>query len=112
MKNTAIRFAILLLFAIPALAAERQTLRDHVPAAAGRMRPIDRVPGTNRLRLALGLPLRNEAALDQLLRELYDPASANYRQWLTPEQFAERFGPVEADYQAAADFATANGLTV
>ncbi len=30
--------------------------------------------------------------LDELLREQQDPASPNYRKWLTPEQYAARFG--------------------
>src|SRR5262249_17567458 len=50
--------------------------------------------------------------LDELLRQLSDPASPNYRHWLTPEQFAERFGATPADYQALEDFATANNLSV
>jgi subtilase family serine protease len=60
--------------------------------------------------LAIGLPLRNQAGLTTLLQQLNDPASPNYRQWLTPEQFTERFGPSEEDYQAVVAFAKANGL--
>src|ERR1035438_9281949 len=33
-----------------------------------------------------------QAALDQLLAEQQDPASPNYHKWLTPEEFADRFG--------------------
>ena len=33
-----------------------------------------------------------QAALDQLLAEQQDPASPNYHNWLTPEEFAELFG--------------------
>ncbi len=58
----------------------------------------------------MGLPLRNKEALTNLLHELYDPASPNYRQFLTPEQFAEQFGPSEADYQAVIAFANAQGF--
>ena len=36
----------------------------------------------------------------------------NYHHYLTPEQFTERFGPTEQDYQAVIAFAKANGLTV
>ena len=73
---------------------------------------MGRFPGTNRLNLAIGLPLRNEEALDNLLQQIYDPASPNFRQYLTPEQFTEMFGPTEQDYQAVIDFAKTNGLTV
>jgi subtilase family serine protease len=62
--------------------------------------------------LAIGLPLRNQAALTELLRQIQDPSSQNYRQYLTPAQFAARFGPREEDYEAVAAFAKAHGLTV
>ena len=41
-----------------------------------------------------------QAALERLLDEQRDPASANYRRWLTPEQFGERFGLAPGDYAA------------
>ena len=98
---------------LAAVAAERQTLKGgHVPAAVARLTPVGDLPGTQRLHLAIGLPLRNEGDLDSLLRDLYDPASPNYHQYLTPEQFTEQFGPTEKDYQALMDFIRANGLTV
>src|SRR5262249_12287567 len=34
------------------------------------------------------------------------------RHYLTPEEFTERFGPTEADYQKVIDFARAHGFTV
>jgi hypothetical protein len=80
---------------VDAQVAGRQMLNGHVPAAIARfqLQPVSRLPATNRLNLAIGLPLRNEAALDKLLSEIYDPASANYHRYLTPEEFAARFGP-------------------
>src|SRR5215467_13922404 len=73
----------------------RQTLRDHVPSAVARLTPISKLAATRRLDLTIGLPLRNQAALDQLLGELYDPASTNYHRFLSLEQFTEMFGPTE-----------------
>src|SRR5208283_3892813 len=61
---------------------------------------------------AIGLQLRNQAALTDLIQQLYDPASPNYHQYLTPEQFTEQFGPTEQDYQKVIAFAKRNGLTV
>jgi subtilase family serine protease len=90
----------------------RQRLHGHIPEAVSHLQPIGRFPGTNRLNLAIGLPLRNEEALDNLLQQIYDPASPNFRQYLMPEQFTEMFGPTEQDYQAVIDFAKTNGLTV
>ena len=56
--------------------------------------------------------MRNREALDTLLQQIYDPASANYHQYLTPDQFTQRFGPTEQDYQALIEFAQASGLEV
>ncbi|HEX3719123.1 MAG TPA: choice-of-anchor tandem repeat GloVer-containing protein [Verrucomicrobiae bacterium] len=67
---------------------------------------------TNRLSLVFGLPLRNRAALEILLHNLYDPASPSYHKYLTPHQFAERFGPTEENYRAVKRFATSHGLTI
>ncbi len=39
------------------------------------------------------LPLRNAAALDTLLGQQQTPGSPQYHQWLTPQQFANSFGP-------------------
>jgi kumamolisin len=64
------------------------------------------------MRLVLALPLRNQAELDNFLRELYDPSSAAYRKFLTVDEFTERFGPTQEDYDAVIQFAEANGLTV
>ena len=84
------------------------------PCAGGVawLAPNGRLPATNQLSLAIGLPLRNRAGLDALLRQLYDPRSTNFHQFLTPPEFAARFGPMESDYQAVIQFAGTNGLTV
>jgi hypothetical protein len=92
----------------------KQLLHGHVPPAVAQfhLQPLSRLPVTNRLNLAIGLPLRNQPALDKLLSEIYDPASTNYHRYLTPEQFAAQFGPAEQDYQSLIHFAQTNGLTV
>jgi len=98
----------------PGIAAERQVLHGHVPAAVARfnLQPTGQLPATKSLHLAIGLPLRNQAALTDLIQQLYDPASPNYHRYLTPEQFTEQFGPTEQDYQKVIAFAKRNGLTV
>ena len=100
-------------FTAPSAAAQ-QVLHSHVPEAVARLnlQPTGRLAGTNRLNLAIALPLRNRETLTNLLHQLYDPASSNYHHYLTPEQFADMFGPTESDYQAVIAFAKANGLAV
>jgi hypothetical protein len=109
-----IRFFVLalMLIGLPLPAAERKILQGHVPLKEARSRPLAPLPGSQNLELALTLPLRNTEALTNLLQQLYDPASPLYRKYLTPEQFTERFGPTERDYQKVITFARSHGLTV
>ncbi len=93
-------------------AAERQVLHGHVPRGVANSRVLGRVSRSERLSLAIGLPLRNQEELELLLQQLYDPTSPNYHQYLKPEQFAAKFGPTEPYYQALIQFAEANGLVV
>ena len=86
-------------------------LPGHVPAAVSRLKPARLLSPSANLNLAIGLPLRNKAALNGLLQQIYDPSSPNYHHYLTPEQFTARFGPTEQDYQKVVDFARTNGLT-
>jgi uncharacterized repeat protein (TIGR03803 family) len=89
-----------------------QLLHGQIPPGVGSLQPVDRLDASSRLNLAIGLPLRNRGALTNLLRDLYDPASPRFHQYLTAGQFAEQFGPTEQDYQAVTRFAQAHGLTV
>jgi hypothetical protein len=101
-----------LLVASHALAGEMKTLPGHVPAVVANLSSCGALPATNNLNLAIGLPLHNQAALESLLKRLSDPSSPDYRHYLTKEQFAAQFGPTPADYQAVADFAQQNNLTI
>lgn len=104
--------ALLLGCVWPALAAGPVSVRNEGAAAAKLLPRIARLPAARQLRIAIGLPLRNQSELTNLFHQLYSGASTNYHKFLTPEQFAERFGPAEADYQSVIQFATSNGLQV
>ena len=58
------------------------------------------------LLLKAGHPDQQQA----LLQSLYNSKSAQYHQWLTPEDFAARFAPATADVAAAKSFLTSAGL--
>jgi hypothetical protein len=90
----------------------QQVLAGHVPRAVASSRPVSRLAGASRLNLAIGLPLRNQNSLNELLAQLSDPASPNFGHYLSPGQFAAEFGPTEEDYQAVIQFARENGLAV
>jgi hypothetical protein len=100
------------MFAASASAQGKRGLYGSVPPEALRSLPVGALPASHRLELAISLPLRNQATLDYALQELYNPASPNFHQWLTSEQFAELFGPTEQDVEAVVQFARAHGLTI
>ncbi|HEV2692005.1 MAG TPA: protease pro-enzyme activation domain-containing protein, partial [Verrucomicrobiae bacterium] len=103
--------AIIASLLLPASAAQK-ALHGHIPAVAAGLTANGTVATTRQLRLAIGVSLHDPDGLQQFLAEVYDPASPNYRKFLTPEEFTARFGPTEADYEAVKNFARSNGLTV
>jgi len=99
------------------IASQAQTqplLTRHVRQVTlnGQAPLVGHLPPTQSMRLVLVLPPRNQAELDDLLKELYDPQSASYRKFLTVEEFTARFGPSQEDYDAVIRFAEANGFAV
>ncbi|HEX3572307.1 MAG TPA: protease pro-enzyme activation domain-containing protein [Acidobacteriaceae bacterium] len=99
---------------LAATSKAQSTHTHHVRDAVrnGEAQQNGQLPANQVLSLDLVLPLRDPAGLDAFVADVYNPKSANYRHFLTPTQFTERFGPSQADYDAAAGFARSNGLTV
>lgn len=121
LKKRAGRFLGLIVFSLvvacclaPPLSAQaaQQLPQRHVPPITKHLTSIGRLSSGTRLDLAIGLPLRNRERLTNLLEELYRPGGANFRHFLSADEFAASFGPTEADYQAVIDFAKSHNLTV
>src|SRR5579863_3119233 len=87
---------------------------QHVPPAVseGSARFAGWPDARQSLQLALSLPQRNEAELDQFLQDLQDPRSPSYHQYLSVEEFTARFGPTQEDYDQVVAWDRTNGLTV
>jgi len=105
-------YCLVALESLSGRAAERQALTNHVPAVVKGLKPVDRLPGSQRLHLAINLPLRDRESLNKLIGQLYDPSSPSFHHFLTSEQFTAAFGPTTADYENVANFARSRGLTV
>jgi uncharacterized protein (TIGR03437 family) len=58
------------------------------------------------------LLLQPAAGLEAFLAEQQTPSSPNYRRWLTPEQFADRFGLTSNDVGKLTAWLQSEGLTV
>jgi kumamolisin len=94
------------------VAPPSRQLSGHIPRLVGRSTVVGRAASDEAIQLALALPLRNPAQLNDLLTRLYDPNDPDYGHYLTTAQFTANFGPTQADYKAVIAFAQAHGLTV
>jgi subtilase family serine protease len=104
----------ILFFTVAAQAEQHPVLTSHVPEAvsSGVAPLVGRLPAEQRLSLAISLPLRNQAELDNLLQQIYDPNSPSYHKYLSVQEFAERFGPTQSDYATVLHYSTAQGLDI
>ena len=104
----------LLLFVIATQALAQSLPTRHVrEEVTGAQAPyLNRLPAAQSLRLNIALPLRNESQLDDLLQQLYDPQSPSFHQFLSVQEFTDRFGPTAEDYAAVVDYAQQHGLRV
>ncbi|MFY9853957.1 MAG: protease pro-enzyme activation domain-containing protein, partial [Terracidiphilus sp.] len=89
----------------------RQSLATHSAAPSG-MRSMGRLDRNLPMNLTLTLEPRNPEQLKNLLQNLYDPTSPEYRHFLTANEFTERFGPTGDDLGQVRAFALSHGLTV
>ena len=107
-------FTFVLIAAAAAQAEPRALPTSHVPDAvsSGVAPLVGHVAPDQRLSIAISLPLRDEAALDELLPRIYDPQSPDYRRYLSVQEFSRRFAPAHSDYAAVLQFAKAHGLSV
>jgi subtilase family serine protease len=108
-------FPVAAFMSIAMTVGQAQSLMTHHVRQAtqdGTARSMGRLPSSQNMNLVITLPLRNEAELDQLVKDLYDPSSMSYRQFLTVDQFTAQFGPTQSEYDAVLNFAKENGLTV
>jgi subtilase family serine protease len=53
---------------------------------------------------------QKQQALQQLMEQQYDPRSADFHRWLTPQQFGAQFGPASGDIQKVTQWLTQHGF--
>jgi hypothetical protein len=66
----------------------------------------------HRMLLLLQRGADQEAALQKLLDDQQNKSSLNYHVWLTPAQFGQQFGPVDADIQTVTNWLKSHGFQV
>jgi len=106
--------AATLLFVTASIAHGQSIMTRHtrLEVTSGQAKIVSRLPGTQILRLDIVLRLGDQAGLESFLKEVYDPSSPIYRHFLTVQEFTERFGPSQEDYDAVVAFAKGRGFEV
>ena len=93
----------------------RATIRGHLHPALRSATDIGRVPGDLQLQpltITFQLPAEKRTQLDALLVRQQDPASPDFHKWLTPEDYAARFGASDSDIAATRTWLQSQGLQV
>jgi subtilase family serine protease len=100
--------------AIVSQAQPQSPVTRHTRAAvvSGRVPLVGHLPAVHSMEITFVLQHRNQAELDQMLKDLYDRTSPSFRKFLTVEQFTEQFGPSRGDYETVQSFAKAHGLQI
>ena len=93
----------------------RVTLSGNVHPLTGALPDLGRVEGSfaaDRLYLLLKRSPDQEQALKQFLQDAHTPGAAGYHQWLTPEQFGNRFGAADSDITAVTAWLQSHGFSI
>jgi subtilase family serine protease len=80
-----------------------------IPAPAPPL--IGPVPQDTQISLAIGLPVRDPAALNDQIKQVSDPKNPNFRKFISQSEFKDTYGATDADYQALKNWADAGGFT-
>ncbi len=99
----------------PIQVSESQPVRGNVHPFARTENDQGEVAGSmmlNRMVMTFSPSAAQQADLDAILSEQQNPLSPYYHQWLTPEQFADRFGLSAGDIGKVVDWLQGQGFSV
>ena len=93
-------------------AAVGQSVALNTPPYVATARNVGAEYPSKMIEVSIWLNLHDRAEMDALARDLYDPASPNYRHWLTRSQIAARFAPTAAEAAIVQQFFELHNLSV
>ena len=91
-----------------------QSLLNHVPrkVTLGLAAKTSSVNSNQMLDLRIIMPSRDQAGLDNLIQNLYNPKSPLYHKFLTTQQFNQQYGASQVDTPIVINYLQSLGLTV
>jgi subtilase family serine protease len=110
--SIAVLLSLVTLAAICSQAQSMSTRHVREVTRTGASKPIGQLPPDQTMTLDVVLPLRDPAGLNSFLKEVYDPSSPSYRQFLSVPEFTARFGPTEENYDAVVRYLKSYGFEI
>jgi subtilase family serine protease len=104
--------------ALCVIAGFRQTDAQTVPLSgtvspeARKLPTYGELPATRTLALQIWFKPRNQEQLNALLAGQQDPGSLQYHKWLTPQEYANRFGVTQPEFNQVSDWLGSEGFQV
>lgn len=98
--------------ALPAAAATGRFIANNTPNYVKTAKNLGTADATQTIEVSIWLNLHNRYQLDNMVKDVYNQNSPNYRHWLTRTQFANHFAPSAADAKVVQKFFEAHGLKV
>jgi hypothetical protein len=97
---------------LPAALAQRVTLPSHGASKPMAAVDVGTVPQSQMLTLTVRLKPTDDrqAALDQEIADQQTAGSAEYRRWVTPQEFAATFGATDEQFAAVSSWLESQGL--
>jgi subtilase family serine protease len=111
------KFSILfIVLALPYAAAQADgltPLTGHVPVGAmARAIHLGREASSEPVQMSVGLTLRNQGQLNDLIKKLYDPNDPLFHQFLSVEAFKSQFAPTDDDVNQVTAYLISKGLRI
>src|SRR6266852_7752108 len=109
--------ALAVTFLVSANAAQNSgstnySLTGNTPGFIKKATDLGSADPTTVISVTVWLTLRNEAQLDQLLRQQNQKGSPNCHKWITQDSFNAAFSPTAQEVKSVQNFLTAHGLSV
>ena len=92
--------------------AQTVALRGSVSPQALKLPTYGELPATQTLPLQLWFKPRGQEQLNALLASQQDPRSPQYHKWLTPQEYASRFGVTQPEFDRVSNWLRSEGFQV
>jgi len=92
--------------------ANNRQLEKDVPGVVGRSLKLGHTNADKKLHIAVSLPYGDPAGMQAFVDSVSDPKSANFHQFITPDQVGARFGLSDDKVAAVASYLKSQGIKV